>query len=315
VKTRPVLLSLVAGLFLSATAAAEPKDKPNDATREKAAALFKEADANYKIKEYEKALAGFKEAYMLAHEPVLLFNIAQCHRQMDQLDEALKSYQAFLRDDPKSELRANAESRITEIKAELKRRSLKGAVEITTKQDPAEVFLDGEAKGQSPVKLSEIAPGPHLLTIKKPGFVDYELSIKVEPARTLTLAVPQLTVIPEAEVKVVKVEGGLSRRKALFLASGLSGGLGLLAGGGALALALPAKSQQDDETPVDDLEEKADGIRTRRDNALLLSHISTGLLAGAALSGVIALASKRGDQRPSAVLLPAPGGAALIVRY
>lgn len=78
---------------------------------------FEEADAAYRLQEYEKALEGFQEAYRLSKRAGLLFNIAQCYRQLDRYEESIKSYEAFIFDAPESEYRAEAEKNITEIKA------------------------------------------------------------------------------------------------------------------------------------------------------------------------------------------------------
>lgn len=308
-RSKALVVFVGALLGLAAIAEAAPKGssaskkgeaKPDKAARERAAALFQEADANYKIKEYEKALAGFKEAYLLSQEPVLLFNIGQCHRQLGELEEALKSYEAFLRDDPKSPLRVNAEERIKEIKEELARRASRGAIEITTRQDPAEVYLDGALRGLSPLRLDEIPPGEHLLVVRKAGFLEYSLSIHVEPAQTFVLEVPQLAEEPEKKDRLANI---------FFLASGGTGAAMLASGGVAFVLARAAARAQ---------EQGEDGIGERMQVVKGLANAANALLGVAAVSGAVGVTLKlrsRAAKKTEAVVSASPAGLSLTLGF
>jgi Tetratricopeptide repeat len=76
--------------------------QPKDPNVEKAKALFNAATVYYNDKDYEKALAGYQDAYKVAPLPVILFNIAQCYRFLNRNQEAIDAYQKFLRDDPQT---------------------------------------------------------------------------------------------------------------------------------------------------------------------------------------------------------------------
>jgi tetratricopeptide (TPR) repeat protein len=108
---------LVLGLGLSITSLPALAQKESKISKEEAAKRFAEAKQEYSLQEYDKALESFKELYRQTNEPVYLFNIAQCNRQLGNLEEALKGFKAFIQADPNSELKANAQTRITELEA------------------------------------------------------------------------------------------------------------------------------------------------------------------------------------------------------
>ena len=57
---------------------------------------FKAAQLHYALGEFEDAVKEFREAYRLRQEPAILYNIAQCHRQMRQWREAYFNYRQYL---------------------------------------------------------------------------------------------------------------------------------------------------------------------------------------------------------------------------
>lgn len=285
----------------SAPSRADPEKPSSDpSAREKAKALFEEANAHYKVREFEKALQGFKEAYLLSEEPVLLFNMAQCYRQLDRQEEALKTYQAFLLEDPNSPLRANAEARIKELKAHMLRSAQKGSLQISSQQDPAEIYLDGEFQGTTPLKISDVVPGEHRLAVKKKGFVDYDLSITIEPGQPFVLEVPLL----EEAVRPPFL------MRLLLPGAGAAGAAALATGGVAISSALKVRSlKQEDGSFL-----PGAGIESRR--AIRLALISDALLGAAALGvGTWYLMKRRFDKKIEVAATPLPGGMAFTVEF
>jgi hypothetical protein len=63
---------------------------------------FNEAKTLYNIGEFEQALGGFKEAYLLSKAPELLLNIAQCYRFLHRNQEAIHALQSYLAEAPES---------------------------------------------------------------------------------------------------------------------------------------------------------------------------------------------------------------------
>lgn len=92
------LLLFGGGVFYAGDASAQPSQRD----RELAESKFKQAEALYRVQEYEQALALYKESYLLSLEPTLLFNMGQCYRQLKKYDEAIKAYKSYIRDEPKA---------------------------------------------------------------------------------------------------------------------------------------------------------------------------------------------------------------------
>jgi hypothetical protein len=79
-------------------------------------------DAQANLNEFTEALVDFKEAYRLLPDPVLLYNLGQCERQLGRLEEAIRFYRSFLREQPKAPNRQDVTHKIDEIEATRKAR-------------------------------------------------------------------------------------------------------------------------------------------------------------------------------------------------
>ncbi len=94
-------------LLAARVAAADPQ-----ADAEK---FYGDGQAAYDDKRYDDAITAWQKSYDLTHLPALLFNIAQAHRLAGHCTKAVESYTAFIKADPSSAQRADAESRLKEI--------------------------------------------------------------------------------------------------------------------------------------------------------------------------------------------------------
>jgi tetratricopeptide (TPR) repeat protein len=147
------LSALLLSCFLVGSVHAAPKksmQRSKEESREKASVLFSRSKAYYNIHEYERALEGFKEAYILSQEPVLLLNMGQCYRYMNQYQDAIVSYQTFLQEDPATPYAPNVELLIQEMQQKLT--ELKAPEPIATL--PTEV--KPEPKQLPPTMLTEV---------------------------------------------------------------------------------------------------------------------------------------------------------------
>jgi hypothetical protein len=64
----------------------------------KVRALYDSGTTHYNLGEYKEALADYKEAYRLKHDPAFLFNIGQAARMIGDHEESVRSYRAYLRE-------------------------------------------------------------------------------------------------------------------------------------------------------------------------------------------------------------------------
>jgi tetratricopeptide (TPR) repeat protein len=81
--------------------------------------LVQHADIEYKLGRFAEALAEYTKAYEVYPTPPLLFNIAQCHRNLRNYERAKFFFEGYLRDSPRTESRALVEDLIREATAEL----------------------------------------------------------------------------------------------------------------------------------------------------------------------------------------------------
>jgi len=129
-------------------------------------ALYGQANAEYEHREYKAALADFEQVYALHHLPGLLFNIAQCHRQLGEIKEAAAAYRSFIGRDPKNKHIEQARGFLDQLEA------------LLAKQEDAQLKAPPEAP---PPRAEEGTSGP-------PGQADTIASESlrlVEPTRAV----------------------------------------------------------------------------------------------------------------------------------
>jgi len=87
----------LAALAIAATVALPARA---DETSDQARAAFQKGQTEYNLGNYAGAAKLFEETYRLKAVPALLFNIAQCYRFTGNLEKAVQTYRAFLRNAP-----------------------------------------------------------------------------------------------------------------------------------------------------------------------------------------------------------------------
>jgi hypothetical protein len=134
-------------LFLATVGAGSARAAPTPQEATQAREAFKSAQVHYDLKEYGAALEDFKTSYRMVQDPVMLFNIAQCHFFLGQNEEALGFYRNFLRRSPDAPNRATVERKIQDLERK---------VAAAPKPNPALAAPPPPAAG-SP---SSLAPAP-----------------------------------------------------------------------------------------------------------------------------------------------------------
>jgi hypothetical protein len=78
--------------------------------------LFRQASDAYAAKDWPKALELFRQTLTASPRPALLFNIAQCERQLGRVADAEKDYRAYLVEaQPPPPVRARVERLIAQM--------------------------------------------------------------------------------------------------------------------------------------------------------------------------------------------------------
>jgi tetratricopeptide (TPR) repeat protein len=80
--------------------------------------VYAEGKRHFDLGDYPEALAAFKKAYLNYEEPVFLFNIALCYRNMGERVAAIRTFKAFLDNYPKAPNRASVERQIAKLESE-----------------------------------------------------------------------------------------------------------------------------------------------------------------------------------------------------
>jgi tetratricopeptide (TPR) repeat protein len=80
---------------------------------------FQSAKRHIEQGRYDAALTDLNDAYSMVPAPALLFDIAQCHRALEEWDEAIRFYQSFLEQTKDRTEREATEEMIAECKTRL----------------------------------------------------------------------------------------------------------------------------------------------------------------------------------------------------
>lgn len=106
IRSASSLLLAALPLLTASAPAAEPKPRAAAGKQEDAETaarrVFEQAQREYDLGNFEKALEGYSEAYRRVSAPALLFNIGQCHRQLGQYERAAFFYRRYLALEPDS---------------------------------------------------------------------------------------------------------------------------------------------------------------------------------------------------------------------
>jgi len=120
--------------------------------REGAKEAYQRGLKQYNLGEYEAALDAFTAAYNLVPDPILLFNTAQCHRQLGHKLKALTLYKSYLRETENRTANAEEVKRlVSSLEQELAR-------EHTTKEAPPQGVQ--QSQDQQPSTATNGVPPP-----------------------------------------------------------------------------------------------------------------------------------------------------------
>ncbi len=157
---------------------------------------FKSGVAFFNEAKYTEALAEFERAYEIAPHPLVLYNIASCHRELSHYGEAVKFYRQFLDEGKGAKVAA---AKLKTAQADLDALLARVAtVKVTVTPADAQLTVDG-APGSTEMLLS---PGEHKVVAKAPGHKDEEKTVRVASGDlveiSLTLAeTPKMVITAE----------------------------------------------------------------------------------------------------------------------
>jgi hypothetical protein len=166
-ETTRITLAMLA-IVTAPPAWAQPAPTPEEV--QQAQVRWNEGKAYFDAGNFEAARVAFKQAYTVFPHTAFLQNLGEAELRTGRNVEAARHFTAFLR----------TGSSGSPAQRELARKSLAkaaerlGSIVVTTNVDDAEIRVDDDVVGRSPLGSLAwyVEPGRHLVTARKEGFLD-----------------------------------------------------------------------------------------------------------------------------------------------
>ncbi|HZL19644.1 MAG TPA: tetratricopeptide repeat protein [Polyangia bacterium] len=124
---------------------------------------YQKGIAEYNLGHFTDAIAQFERAYEEDRAPILLFNIAQSHRQAGNTEKAIFFYRRYLEEKPNAANRSDIEKRIADLDDVLKRQAA-----VKTQPPPEVQVPEGQPTAQS-VAVEPSSPAATAVVIVPPS--------------------------------------------------------------------------------------------------------------------------------------------------
>jgi len=240
-----------------------PVDPSEQILIEKARKAYREGTELYTQTKYVAAIEAFEKAYQLKANYRVHCSIAMCYQSMGQPVEAAERYQRCLAEG------GAKSSAAKDIQASL--RQVEGMITHVDVSSPGEggtVYLDGEARGPAPQRLS-VNPGSHVVEVRREDAIPAKETFKTVGGEEKVLSLVP-TPRPEVAVKVTEPlkEEPPSRRRLRSYWFWASAGLSL-----ALATTAAVLGAQTWGLREDYLDEKTEAAYNRFLDRRLMTNI------------------------------------------
>ena len=140
--------SLILTLALIAGA---PAARASEAGKKAAKPHYEKGASEYNLGHFAEAISEFEKAYEQDPAPILLFNIAQAHRQSGNNERAAFFYRRYLEQEPNADNRADVEKRIKDLEAVIQQQN-------DVKRKPPTEVTDQDHQGTPPAAPPPPAP-------------------------------------------------------------------------------------------------------------------------------------------------------------
>ncbi len=309
------LAALLATLAVAEAAAAEPAPDapppPTDADKARAMQKFDEGSRAFDQKRYKDAIDLFLEADLIVQHPAFAYNASLAYEAMGDVAAALRWAREYLYRSPKAEDRATVEASIRKYEVRLRE---KGVQQLTVRSTPsgATVLVDGSPVGVTPW-TGELAPGDHVVELRRRGFTDMskEVDLAADRASLLELtmaardddgATPGPAPVTGA-AEVNEAPGWLLPLSITVIAAGAA------TGGAAIALEVLRGQEEDAARESATQLEAMDHVETMQDFQLG-ARIAAGVAGGLVLIGgtLLVVDFAAFDEAPPATAAATCGG-------
>lgn len=293
-------------VVVSARADGEPgeRERASVSLAESLSGPAREAFATAKLLfaagDFEGALSKYAQAYEIAHDPRLVFNMAVAAQNLHDYVRArdlLVRYSTEAGDAVPAELRAQIRDTLATLE------TLYGPLALTVTPDGAAVWLDGQRLGVTPLPPSAVANvGRHRLKVEREGFVADERTIDV-PGRAGVALTLRLT----PEVRDARLVVSAPERATLVVdgkaVAGARYDAAVVAGAHKVHVSAPGYKAQDALLDIRARETRVVSISLEKEGLPTWAWVGGGVLVatGLALGGYFLF--KPGDEKTP----PTPG--------
>jgi len=241
-------------------------------------AAYQEARRLYDLREWDAAIAKFKEAYRLRPDAPSLFNIAQSNRLKGDCTEALNFYKTYKRNFPKEKNIDKVDKFIADM-------------ETCAKAAPVKT----EPVSTEPAKTEPVKTEP----------------VNTEPAKTEPVKTEPVVITPKPDPGPPPASDPGKTKRVVGL---VVGGLGVVSLGGSVFFGLRARSAAKDAEGATMGDPWNPAIETRGETAARNGKIALGVGVALVGTGVVLyiLGRKGSTEAPQVAVIPSHDGATLV---
>ena len=188
---------LVLTIFLLSLPAPAYADSP---ARIKAREHFERGETQYRLGRFSTALKEYQAALKLVRRPSIIYNIAQCYRQLGEYRRSIFYYKLYLSDwqrvhpGQKPPYEREVKEHVSKLTAAARRKAAEqdgpgvseppgpaaARVQLDGAPDGARVFVDGVLVARTPLEVPlQLTPGQHRLELVARGAVPWVQNIQL----------------------------------------------------------------------------------------------------------------------------------------
>ena len=148
--------------MLAVCAAGAPAPARAEGARASAKTYYERGTTDYNLGHFDEAIKAYEQAYEVDHAPILLFNIAQAHRQLGNNERAVFFYRRYLENAPKDvDNRSLVETRIKDLEELLQKQTeLKQKPPTSVGKEQAETVSAGGERPATQASTRTPEPPP-----------------------------------------------------------------------------------------------------------------------------------------------------------
>ena len=303
------ILMAAMSLTLATTApeAAQAKSAPA------AQKLISKAEGAFVARRFADALALYQKARRASKAPLLAYMVARCQEQLGRIEEAIASYQAYLKSGKDEAVRGRATAAIRLLRERLSR----GTLVLQVTPFGSLVSLDGKILGKAPLPPQTVAPGEHTIKVTHSSEI-HERKVTVPGGGTINHVVR----LDIGQVEGSDEQGSFAPWQWVSLGVGIAvvvGGAAMVGLGESELSAISDSSGASPANPSPTTQKQAASDIDNWTTIRTAGFVLVGLGVAMAAAGVVLAALEPSDPESSttiegAGLVPIPRGAAMMLQ-